>query len=178
MLHSAELISYWTSSCNLCLFVCTDLADLLLGGFEGLDDAVQLDTTREQALLQLGLLLLQPAQVCLGAAQFILLAAEVWLLRADLALQGRNLEQREKSIFQWLVHQLHNSCTFWNYSCAVFLVCLLGRIKAALIYKLVLKKIKIQYSWMVVLIKLTFKYVWLDESVLHNVIKAWTAPLF
>lgn len=70
----------------------TDLVDLFLSGFERLDDAVQLDTTSEQALLQLRLLLLQPAQVHLGAAQFIFLAPEVCLLRADLALQGRDLE--------------------------------------------------------------------------------------
>lgn len=70
----------------------SDLVDLFLSGFERLNDAVQLDTAREQALLQLGLLLLQPAQVHLGAAQFILLAPEVGLLRVDLALQGRDLE--------------------------------------------------------------------------------------
>lgn len=57
--------------------MCSDLVDLILGGFERLDDAVQLDATRQQALLQLGLLLLQPAQVSLGAAQFVLLALEV-----------------------------------------------------------------------------------------------------
>lgn len=67
---------------------CTDLVDLLLRGFERLGDAVQLDPTREQTLLQEGLLILQPAQVRLGAAHFVLLALQVILLRANLALQG------------------------------------------------------------------------------------------
>lgn len=70
----------------------TDLADLLLSGFERLDDAVQLDAAGQQALLQLGLLLLQPAQLHLGAAQLVLLAPQVGLLGADLALQGRDLD--------------------------------------------------------------------------------------
>lgn len=67
------------------------LVDFLLGGFEGLDDAVQLDAARQEALLELGLLVLQPAQLPLGAAHFILLAAQVALLGADLALQRRYL---------------------------------------------------------------------------------------
>lgn len=65
-----------------------DLVDLVLGSFERLDDAVQLDTTREQTLLQLGLLLLQLAQLHPTPAQLVLLAADVGLLRADLAVQG------------------------------------------------------------------------------------------
>lgn len=77
-------------------FVCTDLVDLFLSGFERLGDAVQLDPTREQTLLEQGLLFLQPAQVCLGAAQLFLLALEVRLLRADLALQRRDLEGEKR----------------------------------------------------------------------------------
>ncbi|TNN63908.1 hypothetical protein EYF80_025841 [Liparis tanakae] len=57
-----------------------------------LEEDKTLDPTREQALLQKGLLILQPAQVRLGAAHFFLLAVVVVLLRADLALQGGNLE--------------------------------------------------------------------------------------
>lgn len=66
---------------------CSDLGNFLLGGFERLDNAVKLDATREQPLLQLGLLVLQPTQVHLGAIDLLFLAAEVRLLRADLALQ-------------------------------------------------------------------------------------------
>lgn len=124
-----------TSSCNLCLCVRTDLADLLLGGFEGLDDAVQLDATGEQALLQLRLLLLQPAQVRLGAAQLVLLAAEVWLLGADLALQGWNLEQKKtfficRFINCVTVKLLH----IFKIIAVTGLVCLLEQIKAAVFF--------------------------------------------
>ena len=70
------------------------LIDLVLGGFEGLDDAVQLDAAGLQTLLQLALLLLQPAQVRPGPAQLRLLALQVRLLGLDLSLERRDLGAR------------------------------------------------------------------------------------
>ena len=69
----------------------SDLVELVLGGPQGLGDAVQLDAPRQQVLAQQGLLLLQPAQLPLGATHLVLLAPQVQLLGADLALQGRDL---------------------------------------------------------------------------------------
>lgn len=113
--YRADTRGYWPKvaehpnvTCSYSVF--TDLVDLFLSGFQRLNDAVQLDTTREQALLQLGLLLLQPAQLRLGAAQFVLLALKVGLLRADLALQGRDLasESRKNGLY-FYTYQLCNS---------------------------------------------------------------------
>lgn len=84
----------------------TDLADLLLGGFEWLDDAVQLGPTGQQSLLQLGLLLLESTQVHFGAAQFIFLATEVSLLGADLALQGWNLAKQKEMRLMYMISVL------------------------------------------------------------------------
>lgn len=94
---------------------CSYLVDFFLGGFERVDNAVQLDATGEQPLLQLGLLVLQQAQVHLGAAELVFLTADVCLFRADLALQGWNLESRIKS------RELF-ACTIKAWSCAFFSV--------------------------------------------------------
>lgn len=53
------------------------LVDLILCGLQRLDDGLQLDLASSQALLQLTLLLLQPAQVGLRPAQLFLLALQV-----------------------------------------------------------------------------------------------------
>lgn len=75
----------------------THLVDFFLGGFQGLDDAVQLDAARQEALLELSLLVLQPTQLALGAAHLVLLAALVALLGADLALQRRDLASEREN---------------------------------------------------------------------------------
>lgn len=79
-----------------------DLVDLFLGSFDWLNNAVQLDTTREQTLLQLSLLRLQLAQLHLTPAQFVLLAADVRLLRADLAMQGWYLGNQCRTV-SWVM---------------------------------------------------------------------------
>lgn len=71
------------------------LVDLILCGLQRLDDGLQLDFASNQALLQLILLLLQPAQVGLCPAQLFLLALQVWLLGVYLTLEGRDLEAEE-----------------------------------------------------------------------------------
>lgn len=53
------------------------LVDLILCGLQRLDDGLQLDLAGSQALLQLVLLLLQPAQVSLRPTQLLLLALQV-----------------------------------------------------------------------------------------------------
>lgn len=71
------------------------LVDLILCGLQRLDDGLQLDLASSQALFQLILLLLQPAQVGLCPAQLFLLTLQVWLLGVDLILEGRDLEAEE-----------------------------------------------------------------------------------
>ena len=67
------------------------LVDLILRGLEGLDDGLQLHLPSLEALLQLALLLLQPAQFGFGPVQLLLLALQVRLLGVDLSLQRGDL---------------------------------------------------------------------------------------
>lgn len=64
------------------------LVDLILCGLQRLDDSLKLDLASSKALLQLVLLLLQPAKVGLCPAQLLLLALQIRLLRVDLTLEG------------------------------------------------------------------------------------------
>lgn len=67
------------------------LVDLVLRGLEGLDDGLQLQLAGLQALFQLALLLLQPAQLGFGPVQLLLLVLQVRLLGVDLSLQRGDL---------------------------------------------------------------------------------------
>lgn len=63
------------------------LVDFLLCGFQRFDDGFQLNFPSLNALLQLGLLLLQPIQLRFGPVQVIFLGLEVRFLRLDLGFQ-------------------------------------------------------------------------------------------